>query len=124
LTVNGAATAEHFIGAGSTPTVAAGEGMGYGGGLAISISGTDASMEVTLTTGSSGLVGGVAMFTVTFANAFTTAPSPTFSPGNSPSAAVLQTNRIYITATTTGLTLWVGLNFIATNTTYTYNIKT
>lgn len=56
-----------IIRAGSNPTIAVGAGLGSGGSLGATISGTDSAGIIQLTAGSSGTAAGV-VATVTFAN--------------------------------------------------------
>ena len=125
LTVNGAATAEHFVGGGSTPTVAAGSGAGTNGDLAISIAGTDASMQVSLTFGSGAGTG--ALFVVTFATPFATAPFPVFSAASAATGLDIgsgSSHELYIGATTTTLTVSAQTGTFSNGAAVLFNIKT
>jgi hypothetical protein len=115
---NGQVMATHFLASGM-PTVAVGPLLGAGSSA--TISGTDASMQVSVTGGSGN---GTVLFTVTFANAFATAPFPTFSCCSNTTAAQLVTHQFFISATTTTLTITMGFNSISNGTVYTFNIRT
>lgn len=124
VTITGTVTADHFVGSGTAPTVAVGSGAG--GGATASIAGADASMQVTLNTGSSTTINSTVL-TVTFGTSFASAPYPTFSPVNQPAALITGDSNaaLTITATTTGFTMQVtGGGKLANNTTYILNIKT
>jgi len=118
----GEITATHFIGTG-TPTVAAGPGSGATTPATISITGTDASMQVSFTTNQAGINAGV-MFTVTFATPFAVAPTPTFSPASPATANDLIIHEFWISATTTTLTMTAGAGTFGNGITVTLNIKT
>ena len=116
-TINGNITSQHYLGGGSAPTVA----TTVTGGASVTVTGTDAKMTVTLTLGATTPSG--ALFTVTFASAFSTAPSPVFSAANSNSAPIAY-NGYYIAATTTTLTLYAAKTLAATNVAYVFTIHT
>lgn len=125
LTVNGVTTAEHYVGGGAAPTVAAGPGAGTNGDLAISIAGTDASMQVSLTFGSGAGVG--ALFTVTFATAFSSAPFPVFSAASAAAGLDIgsgSSHELYISATTTTLTVSAQTGTFSNGASVVFNIKT
>src|SRR5206468_4091693 len=71
IKADGALTSYHFAGGSGTPTIAAGTGAGTG--ATVSITGTDAAGEITITTGTSPTAG-AALATVTFNTAYSTAP--------------------------------------------------
>lgn len=93
-------SAAHFVGAVvSAPTIAA--GAAAGSSPTISIAGTDAAGQITLTIGTTPLTGVLA--TVTFNLAYISAPYPNFCAvnGNAAGAAI----AVYVTSTTTTLVL-------------------
>jgi len=123
LAINGAATAEHFVGGGSTPTVAAGSAMGSGGSLAApTVVGTDVSFQVTLTTGLSTTAG--TLFTITFANAFTVAPpAPTLTPGNLSAASQFIAHNFLASCPTSGTLVVTCQTGLSSNTQYVFNLR-
>jgi len=123
---NGEITCTHVLGSG-TPTVAIGSAaQGTGGSPAISISGTDRSMQVSVTTGTG--LSGTNFFTVTFHTPFASPPFPVFTPANIIASEYYgygpTHNEPYMTATTTTLSLIIGNSTVVGNTTYIYNIHT
>jgi hypothetical protein len=123
LTVNGAATAEHFVGGGSTPTAATGSAMGSGGSLAApTVVGTDVSFQVTLTTGLSTTAG--TLFTITFANPFTVAPpAPTLTPGNLSAASQFIAHNFLASCPTSGTLVVTCQTGLSSNTQYVFNLR-
>lgn len=69
-----------------TPTVLRGPGAGgFGASVSIGVNSSDTAMDITLTTGTAPLANDV-LFTVTFSQAFNSAPKIVFSPSNSAAA--------------------------------------
>jgi hypothetical protein len=102
----GQITASHFLGSGTAPTVAGGTNAGSGGSFAISVTGTDAKMQVTLTCGNgAGSPTNAPLFVVTFAQPFATAPYPVMSPCTMVTAGDMSSHDLSIAATTTTLTV-------------------
>jgi hypothetical protein len=80
------------------PTIVAGAGAGTS--PTISISGSDAGGQITLTAGVAASASAT-IFTVTFNNAYTVPPFVNFSPANSTAALLSGATMIYVTSTTT-----------------------
>lgn len=97
-TFTGTVTSPHFKGGGSTPTIAAGAGAGTS--PTVSITGTDAAGQITLTSGTlpSALS---AVFTVTFATTYGAAPNVVFSAANANAAALSGLTAVYVTSNAT-----------------------
>jgi len=123
LTVDGAATAEHFVGGGSTPTVAGGSAMGSGGSLtAPTVVGTDTSFAVTLTTGLSTTAG--TLVAITFAKPFTVAPpAPTLTPGNLAAASQFTAHDFLASCPTSGTLVVTCQTGLSSNTQYVFFIR-
>jgi len=120
---SGEVVGQHFIGSGSTPTVAGGSAMGSGGSLtAPTVVGTDVSFAVTLTTGLSTTAG--TLFTITFANAFTVAPpAPTLTPGNLTAASQFITHDFLASCPTDGTLVVTCQTGLSSNTQYVFFIR-
>ena len=130
LNPRGPTYANHFLGnpympvsgsaAITTPAIATGAGAGTGGALTVSISGTDLSGKINLTTGLSPSVGADStVVTVTFFTAWPAAPLPVFSPVNSAAAGVM--SLLHVTATTTTFTITVSTVGLGASTSYIWN---
>lgn len=109
---------KHYL-CSSTPTVAAGAGAGTG--PTVSIAGSDHGFVVNLTTGTTATTNAT-LFTVTFGAAWTsTAPSVTWSGGNTASEAMAVAARPIITAvSTTTMTFTSGATALADSTAYIF----
>jgi hypothetical protein len=97
LDVRGTIAGERMRAIGATPSIAEGSCAGTGGDA--SIDGTDMAGEITLTTGSSP-VGGASCFTVTFAEAYGTAPRVLFSAANNGAGLLTGLAPVYAETTT------------------------
>jgi hypothetical protein len=119
----GEVSATHFLGSGSTPTAATGSAMGSGGSLtAPTVVGTDVSFQVTLTTGLSTTAG--TLFTITFANSFTTTPpAPLVFGANSEAISQTQTHNYVASCPTAGTLTVTVTSGLSSNSTYVFNIR-
>lgn len=108
LQVVGTIAGTHLKGLGSTPGIAANTGAGIGGITApiVSVSGTDSSGEITVTTGNGVLATGAAIFTLTFASPYASAPRVVFAPANALTALLSGATNVFgwSTASTMGFT--------------------
>jgi hypothetical protein len=119
----GEVSATHFVGSGTTPTVAGGSAMGSGGSLTEpTVVGTDVSFAVTLTTGLSTTAG--TLFTITFATPFTVAPpAPTLTPGNLAAASQFITHDFLASCPTSGTLVVTCQTGLSSNTTYVFFVR-
>jgi hypothetical protein len=104
LDVDGNVKALHYIGQSTAPGVVKGADNVVGtaaSGSTVSLSGTDAGFEVTLTTGSAGISTTGDLFTVTFNAAYGAAPVVVYSASNAAAGSYPLTGYTYSTATTT-----------------------
>lgn len=115
-------TATHQIAGGTAPTVAVGAGAGTGGSPGATIAGHDTDFAVTLTTGT--VIGTGTIFTVTFGNAYTTAPYVQVTSGNAAAAALMGgATQWYPTSTTTTMVLNSGTTGLtAAGAVYVFNV--
>lgn len=104
LDVNGNVKALHYVGQSTAPSVSAGGATVVGTGASVTLSGTDAGFEVTLTTGT-GISATGTMFTVTYNATYGTAPAVVCSESDSDSAAYSVTGGKYTTSAATTVTL-------------------
>ncbi|WP_462266092.1 beta strand repeat-containing protein [Mucilaginibacter sp.] len=110
----------HLKGLSAAPTITA--GTGAGASPTITISGTDVSGTITLTTGSSPAAGAV-IATLTFNSAYGSAPHPAGNPAakNAVTASLTGNASPYFTTTTTTLVLNGNSTALAPNTTYVWD---
>lgn len=127
LRTDGEFQALHYLCISGTPTIAAGTGAGTS--PTISITGTDAGMQVSLTTGTTPAAAAI-IFTVTYATAYSsTATFPVFSPAptttsTSNAAALSGATAPFIGATTTTtFTFRSGSSALTAATTYVWNFS-
>jgi len=109
--------APHFVGSGSTPSIANGAGAGTTPGTP-TVAGTDAAGQITIITGTLPSVSAVAV-TVTFAAAYGTAPYVVIWPANA--AAATLGFLPFVGSTTTTFTVNTGTIALGGSTTYVYN---
>jgi hypothetical protein len=105
IKTNGTIKALHYEGLGPAPTITSGPSVAVGTGATVSITGTDAAFEVTLTTGTGAKSAGT-LLTVTFSTPYTAAPYEVFSASSSESAGLATRGvGVYSTSTTTNVVL-------------------
>lgn len=122
LTVNGNVALQHIHGTTSTPTIAAGTGAGSSPGT-LSVTGTDASMVISITTGTAPVLSST-VATVTFATAYGVAPVIILTPANSAAALLTGITDAFITQASTSTTTFVitsGTTGLTGATTYVWN---
>lgn len=126
LQVVGTIAGTHLKGLGSTPGIAADTGAGIGGLTApiVSISGTDTSGEITVTTGNGVLATGATIFTLTFASPYASAPRIVFSPANAITALLSGVTNVFgwSNATTMGFTSGTSALTLLTTYKWTYQV--
>lgn len=105
----------HYI-SNEVPSIAAGAGAGTS--PTISITGTDQSGVITLTTGTTPTGSNATIATVTYQLAFATNSFPTLTAANSTTAALSGTTMVYTTGTTTTFTITSGTLALAAATQY------
>lgn len=126
LQVVGTIAGTHLKGLGGTPGVVADTGAGTGGLTApvVSISGTDSSGEITVTTGNGVLAVGSTIFTLTFASPYASAPRIVFSPANAVTALLSGATNVFgwSTASTMGFTSGTSALTLLTTYKWTYQV--
>lgn len=111
-------TVNHFVGQGTSPTIAAGTGAGTS--PTIAVTGHDASLSVSVTAGITPATANV-IFTVTFATAYGAIPKVMLTPTNSQAAALSGTSGLFVTPSTSGFTVTSGTVGLINATTYTWD---
>jgi hypothetical protein len=112
--------ARHFLGLGSTPSIAAGAGAGTG--PSVTLVGTDTSFTVSLTTGSAPSTSAVA-FTVTFATTYSQSVYPTFSAASQTAGAFSGAYVNAATITTSSFEFKVGTTGLSATTGYQWYFR-
>lgn len=107
--------ANKIKGLGLVPTISAGAGVGTP--TVLTVSGTDTSGTITVTTGTA--IGSTALVNIVFASPYTTAPRVVFSPANEISGTHI--SRVYTTSTTTGFSLVCSSTSLSNTTQYQWN---
>lgn len=121
LDVTGTTRSTHFRGKTSTPSYTLGSSTVVGSGASLTLVGTDAGFEATLTTGSPISAVGT-MFTVTFNTAYdTNAPVVTFSNRDLNSATSESTVKPYINSTATTNFTFNNVAALTASTTYKWS---
>ncbi len=117
----------HYLCVSGTPTAVVGTGAGTGG--TVSVTGTDAGMQITLNTGTTPSTASI-IFTVTFATTYSSSATfPVFAPvaqstSASNSAALTGAQAPFIGASTTStFTFRSGPTALAASTTYVWNFS-
>ena len=125
LSIVGTIASTHIKGLGSTPNISAGTGSGTGGITApiVSVSGTDSSGEITVTSGNGVLSLGANVFTLTFSSAYTQAPHIIFSPANSATALLSGPTNVFVTNTASTFSLVSGTAALTLLTTYKWTYQ-
>jgi hypothetical protein len=124
LDVDGNVKALHYIGQSTAPGVVKGADNVVGtaaSGATVSLSGTDAGFEVTLTTGSAGISTTGDLFTVTFNAAYGAAPVVVYSASNAAAGSYPLTGYTYSTATTTTVVLTNAVTNLTDETDYKWS---
>ena len=126
LQVVGTIAGTHLKGLGSTPGIAADTGAGIGGLTApvVTVSGTDSSGEITVTTGNGVLAIGSTIFTLTFATPYASAPHIVFAPANAVTALLSGATNVFgwSTASTMGFTSGTTALTLLTTYKWTYQV--
>jgi hypothetical protein len=120
LAFTGTTTFRHIGGTSTAPTIAANAGAGTS--PTVSISGTDLSGTITVTTGTSPTAN-TAIATVTFNSAYTTAPRVGGNPAakNTTTATLSATSPPFYTTTTGTLIIMGNTSALAASTTYVWD---
>jgi hypothetical protein len=128
LPTNGPVTATQFLGSGATPTIALGTGATGTPSLGSpvgSVSGTQAKMQVSVTTGTTPLGSGAVVATITVPTAFPGTPHPVFSPANAATALLSGATMVFVDGgSTTTIVITSGTSGLVGATTYLWNIET
>jgi hypothetical protein len=118
-TSNGETNLKHLGGLSSAPTLTLGTGAGVGSGATFTLTNaTDLAGMISITTGTGAITASAPVFTLTFNSAYTTAPVPVLSPGNTETAFLSGTTAVFSTATTTTFILTAGTVSLAAGTVY------
>jgi hypothetical protein len=112
-------TAKHIKGNSGALSVAASTGAGTSPS-AVSVTGTDMSGVVGLTTGTSPTVNAV-LATITYNTAFSTAPVVVITPSNAATASLAATQAVWVNITTTGFTINTNGAAVGASTAYKWN---
>ena len=102
----------------TAPTIAAGAGAGTS--PTVSVTGTDNSGQITITTGTSPIAAAT-IATITFASTYLNTPYVVISPANANAAALYNTTRVYAASSTTAITLTAGSAALTASTQYIWN---
>jgi hypothetical protein len=111
--------AKHLKGNSGALSIAASTGAGTSPS-AVSVTGTDLSGVVALTTGTSPTVNAV-LATITYNTAFSTAPVVVITPANAATASLAATQAVWVNITTTGFTINTNATAVVSSTAYKWN---
>ena len=112
-------TAKHIKGNSGALSITASTGAGTSPS-AVSVTGTDMSGVVSLTTGTSPSVNAV-LATITYNTAFSTAPVVVITPANAATASLAATQAVWVNITTTGFTINTNATAVVSSTAYKWN---
>ena len=104
----------------SAPSILAGTGAGTS--PTIAVAGSDASFQITLTTGSAPTGSNATIATVTYAGSMPNTAYCICTPANANAAALSGATQVFATTSTSALTLTSGASALAGTTTYVWNI--
>jgi hypothetical protein len=113
------ANVKHLKGSSATPTYLLGSGAGNTP-TNVSFTGTDLSGNITFKT-SSGLMANSAIFSLSYATPYSTAPAVVFSPANAASASLYSGQSVWVNSGTTYFTINSGSSGLLNSTTYSWN---
>jgi hypothetical protein len=111
--------AKHLKGNSGALSIAASTGAGTSPS-AVSVTGTDMSGVVALTTGTSPTVNAV-LATITYNTAFSTAPVVVITPANAATASLAATQAVWVNITTAGFTINTNATAVVSSTAYKWN---
>ena len=111
--------AKHIKGNSGALSIAASTGAGTSPS-AVSVTGTDISGVVALTTGTSPSINAV-LATITYNTAFSTAPVVVITPANAATASLATTQAVWVNITTTGFTINTNATAVVSSTAYKWN---
>ena len=111
--------AKHIKGNSGALSIAASTGAGTSPS-AVSVTGTDISGVVALTTGTSPSINAV-LATITYNTAFSTAPVVVITPANAATASLAATQAVWVNITTTGFTINTNATAVVSSTAYKWN---
>jgi hypothetical protein len=112
-------TAKHIKGNSGVLSIAASTGAGTSPS-AVSVTGTDMSGVVALTTGTSPTVNAV-LATITYNTAFSTAPVVVITPANAATASLAAAQAVWVNITTTGFSINTNATAVVSSTGYKWN---
>jgi hypothetical protein len=112
-------TAKHIKGNSGALSIAASTGAGTSPS-AVSVTGTDMSGVVALTTGTSPTVNAV-LATITYNTAFSTAPVVVITPANAATASLAAAQAVWVNITTTGFSINTNATAVVSSTAYKWN---
>jgi hypothetical protein len=112
-------TAKHIKGNSGALSIAASTGAGTSPS-AVSVTGTDMSGVVSLTTGTSPSINAV-LATITYNTAFSTAPVVVITPANAATASLAATQAVWVNITTTGFTVNTNATAVVSSKAYKWN---
>ena len=111
--------AKHIKGNSGALSIAASTGAGTSPS-AVSVTGTDMSGVVALTTGTSPSINAV-LATITYNTAFSSAPVVVITPANAATASLAATQAVWVNITTTGFTINTNGTAVGASTAYKWN---
>ena len=111
--------AKHIKGNSGALSIAASTGAGTSPS-AVSVTGTDISGVVALTTGTSPSINAV-LATITYNTAFSSAPVVVITPANAATASLAATQAVWVNITTTGFTINTNATAVVSSTAYKWN---
>ena len=118
VTTNGI-TAKHIKGNSGALSIAASTGAGTSPS-ALSVTGTDMSGVVTLTTGSSPTINAI-LATITYNSAFSTAPVVVITPANAATASLTSAQAVWVNINTGNFTINTNATALNASTIYKWN---
>jgi hypothetical protein len=111
--------AKHIKGNSGALSIAASTGAGTSPS-GITVTGTDMSGVVALTTGTSPSINAV-LATITYNTAFSTAPVVVITPANAATASLAASQAVWVNITTTGFTINTNATAVVSSTAYKWN---
>jgi len=112
-------TAKHIKGNSGALSIAASTGAGTSPS-GLTVTGTDMSGVVALTTGTSPSINAV-LATITYNTAYATAPVVVITPANATTASLAATQAVWVNITTTGFTINTNATAVVSSTAYKWN---
>jgi len=120
LTCSGVAACAKYKGGSAAPALTRGNASGTTSTVTLTTGSTDSAGQISVATaGTVTTTSGTPIVTLTFSSAYTTAPFVSMTPSSVNAANLL--HPPYVTATTTGFSVYISGTGLVTATTYTWN---